>query len=102
MNEPQTQPWASLPERTKREAAPDMLAGKGWMFYGKIVERPSGAELRRWLPIPTLPPRLTNAEKRAAVIELLRRNWRMSDREAARLAGCTHPFVAKVRRERRS
>lgn len=94
------QPWASLPESTKRAAAPDMLAGKRWMHYGREIENPGAAELRRWLPLPAFPAPRSNADKRAAALALLRHDRRMSNREVARLAGVSHTFVAKLRARR--
>jgi hypothetical protein len=91
------QPWAPLPETIKREAAPEMLAGKSWNFYGREIENPGPAELRRWLPLPSFPPARTNADKQAAVLALLRRDWRMSNREIGRLAGVSHEFVRRLR-----
>ncbi len=93
------QPWAPLPETIKREAAPEMLAGKTWMFYGRKIENPGAAELRRWLPLPAFPAPRSNADKRAAALELLRHDRRMSNREVARLAGVSHTFVAHLRAE---
>lgn len=95
------QPWAPLPETIKREAAPEMLAGKSWVHFGRPVEHPGDRELGRWLPMPSFPPHRSNADKKAAVLALLARDWRMSNREIARLAGCSHPFAAKIRRERK-
>lgn len=99
MTTPASQPWATLPETIKREAAPAMLAGKAWFHYGRQVENPGGAELRRWLPLPAFPPHRTNADKRAAVLDLLRHDRRMSNREVARLAGVSHTFVSHLRDE---
>ena len=95
------QPWASLPESFKRDAAAGMLAGKSWFHYGREIENPGDRELRRWLPLPAFPGHRTNADKRAAALELLRHDHRMSNREVARLAGVSHTFVAKLRAERK-
>lgn len=43
-----TQSWAGLPDSIKRQAAPDMLAGKGWYHFGRMIEHPGADELRRW------------------------------------------------------
>jgi hypothetical protein len=43
-----TQSWAGLPDHIKRQAAPDMLAGKGWYHFGRLIEHPGADELRRW------------------------------------------------------
>lgn len=97
MNEP-LQSWQSLPETIKRQAAPDMLTGKRWMHFGCEIENPGERELRRWLPMPSFPPHRSNLDKKAAVLALLSRDWRMSNREIARMTGTSHTFVANVRR----
>ena len=51
-----TQPWAGLPDHIKRQAAPDMLAGKTWMYYGNRIEHPGADELRRWVEIAPQSP----------------------------------------------
>ena len=47
-----TQSWSGLPEHIKRQAAPDMLRGVQWQFWGVPVMNPGKAELLRWLPAP--------------------------------------------------
>ncbi len=93
------QSWASLPESIKRDAAAGMLDGKAWFHVGREIENPGERELRRWLPLPAFPGHRTNRDKRAAVLELVRHDWRMSNREVARLAGVSHEFVRRVRAE---
>jgi len=46
-----TQSWAGSPNHIKQQAAPDMLAGKDWYFYGCKIEHPGADELRRWAGI---------------------------------------------------
>jgi hypothetical protein len=43
------QSWAGLPDHYKRQAAPEMLAGKGWYYFGGLVQHPGADELRRWV-----------------------------------------------------
>lgn len=100
-DQPSRQPWASLPDSVKAEAAVGMLAGKTWFHFGREIENPGEHELRRWLPLPAFPAARRNADKQAAVLALLRHDWRMSNREIGRRAGCSHAFVAKVRESRR-
>jgi len=101
--DPQQQSWASLPDSVKRQAAPDMLDGGAWAFYGRQVQHPGIAELRRWLPLPEFPPARSNADKRRAVAEAVKIMPRASTREIARMTGTSHRFVALLRRgERRS
>jgi hypothetical protein len=44
------QSWSGLPEHIKRQAAPEMLRGVEWHFYGVPVANPGKAELLHWLP----------------------------------------------------
>jgi hypothetical protein len=44
------QSWSGLPEHIKRQAAPEMLRGVEWHFYGVPVANPGKEELLRWLP----------------------------------------------------
>jgi hypothetical protein len=46
------QSWSGLPEHIKRQAAPDMLRGVQWQFWGVPVANPGKAELLRWVPAP--------------------------------------------------
>jgi hypothetical protein len=46
------QSWSGLPEHIKRQAAPDMLRGVQWQFWGVPVMNPGKAELLRWVPAP--------------------------------------------------
>ncbi len=92
-----TQPWAPLPESVKRAAAPDMLAGKVWAYFGRKVQSPGPRELRRWLPAPEPAAYRSNADKREAVMAALRAApKRASLRQIARLAGVSHTFAARV------
>lgn len=115
------QSWAGLPDDIKRQAAPDMLAGKGWYWVMRLVEDPGADELRRWAGIAPQSPQvgaesvtsITAAEpginariartregKRQAVDSALTANPEASNREIARSTGTTHPFVALRRRLR--
>lgn len=97
------QPWGSLPDTIKAQAAPDMLEGKTWQYYGRPVERPSNAELRRWLPLPSFPAARSNADKRRAVAEAMQAMpRRTSARAIARMTGTSHEFVARLRREKKA
>lgn len=93
-----TQSWNRLPDDMKRQAAADMLAnGKPWFYFGRAVERPSDAELRRWLPAPEPAAYRSNADKREAVMAALRAApKRASLRQIARLAGVSHTFAARL------
>jgi hypothetical protein len=44
------QSWSGLPEHIKRQAAPEMLRGVEWHFWGVPVMNPGKEELLRWLP----------------------------------------------------
>ena len=44
------QSWSGLPDFIKRQAAPDMLRGMQWYFYGMPVVNPGQEELLRWVP----------------------------------------------------
>ena len=103
---PTIQTWDSLPESIKRQAAPEMLAGAVWSYFGKVVERPRDSELSRWIPPPVCPARRTNAEKRSDVLAVLKVMPRASLRAVAKQTGTSHQFVANVRagskRSRRS
>ena len=93
------QPWASLPAHIKAQAAPDLLEGKTWSYYGREVENPGTRELRRWLPLPEPIAARSNRDKRKAVIELLKvMPKRTSHREIARRAGVSHTLAAKIAR----
>jgi hypothetical protein len=94
---PSTQSWASLPDSIKRQAAPEMLAGAVWSYFGRPVERPRDSELTRWLPPPVCPARRTNAEKRSDVLAALKVMPRASLRAVANQTGTSHQFVANVR-----
>jgi hypothetical protein len=94
---PSIQSWASLPDRIKQQAAPEMLVGAVWHYYGRPVERPSDAVLTRRLPPPVCPARRTNAEKRRDVVAALKVMPRASLRAVAKQTGTSHQFVANVR-----
>jgi CMP-2-keto-3-deoxyoctulosonic acid synthetase len=81
---PSIQTWDSLPESIKRQAAPEMLAGAVWSYFGRPVERPRDSELTRWIPPPVCPARRTNAEKRSDVLAALK-----AERAAGRVGGTT-------------
>jgi len=51
-----TQSWAGLPDSIKRQAAPDMLAGKDWYHFGNRIENPGADELRRWAGVAPQSP----------------------------------------------
>ncbi|MDX2080249.1 MAG: hypothetical protein SFU53_05640 [Terrimicrobiaceae bacterium] len=120
-----SQSWASLPESIKRQAAPDMLRGERWFHFGRPVQHPGTAELAKWAgtaPASVTPPapqkpageaasartprvrrqsqpaRMTCREKREAADNAIRSHPDKGNRELARLAGVTHPFIAKRRR----
>jgi hypothetical protein len=44
-----TIPFARLPEHAKRQAAPDLMQGKQWFWFGSIVEPPEVRELAQWI-----------------------------------------------------
>lgn len=93
------QNWHSLAAETKRQAAPDMLDGKQWMFYGRVVENPGTRELRRWLPAPAPTAYRSNIAKREAVIAALKASpKRSSIRRIAGVAGVSHTFAGMVAR----
>jgi hypothetical protein len=94
---PTIQTWDSLPESIKRQAAPEMLAGAVWSYFGRPVERPRDSELTRWIPPPVCPARRTNAEKRRDVLAALKVMPRASLRAVAKQTGTSHQFVANVR-----
>ena len=119
-----TQSWSGLPDHIKRQAAPDMLAGKGWYFFGCKIEHPGVDELRRWdgteprspqagaesvTSIRTAEPNIsrqkgepmTRQQKRDAVDEALSSNVNVTipDRELARKLGVSHTFIALRRRK---
>lgn len=102
MSNLQTQKWDSLPEATKRAAAPDLIAGKVWIYWGKQVEFPGEEELSRWLPPGPAFLAMSTARKRVFVEETLRSHPNASDREIARMTGTSHPFVGRLRRSKRS
>jgi hypothetical protein len=117
------QSWCGLPDHFKRQAAPDMLAGKVWWHWGKKIEHPGEAELLRWAgdsapskaSMPPAPetrahgdsgaiggaprPRTIRA-KRQAVTDALARHPELSAREIARLTDTSHRFVSLLRRKR--
>lgn len=93
------QSWKNLPDSVKRQAAPDLLAGKSWIYWGKVVEAPSEEELVHWLPVKSGLGRYSNADKRRAVQAALAANPGASSRQIARETGTTHPFVSSVRRQ---
>jgi hypothetical protein len=122
-----TQSWHGLPEHIKRQAAPDMLRGVQWQFWGVPVMNPGEEELLRWVPYsgqrvmellekgnrgnlvqrtraalekpqtPTL--YRSNRDKGRDVEAALRADPAKSNRAIARETGTTHPFVAKLRRK---
>ena len=123
-----TQSWAGLPEHIKRQAAPDMLAGKGWYFYGCKIEHPGADELSRWAGLAPQSPQagaesagsitaepgisariahtraregkpMTRQQKRDAVDQALSRNVNVPDRELARSLAVSHTFIALRRRK---
>jgi hypothetical protein len=94
---PSIQSWASLPDHLKSRAAPEMLAGVAWSYFGKPVERPRDSELTRWIPPPVCPARRTNADKRRDVLAALKVMPRASLRAVANQTGTSHQFVANVR-----
>lgn len=94
---PSIQSWDSLPDHIKQQAAPEMLAGTAWSYFGKPVERPRDSELTRWIPPPVCPARRTNADKRRDVLATLKLMPRASLRAVARQTGTSHQFVANVR-----
>ena len=51
-----TQSWSGVPDHIKRQAAPDMLAGKVWMYYGNRIEHPGADELRQWAGVVSASP----------------------------------------------
>lgn len=102
-----TQSWAGLPDHIKRQAAPAMLEGKRWHFYGLPVEMPGQDELRKWAAIaPERPlsdagdrgrvsaPYRGNADKRQDGEAALKAAPGASNRMIARKTGTTHPFVS--------
>lgn len=94
---PTTQTWDSLPDHIKQQAAPEMLAGVAWSYFGKPVERPRDSELTRWIAPPVCPARRTNADKRRDVLAALKLMPRASLRAVARQTGTSHQLVANVR-----
>lgn len=94
---PSIQSWALLPDHIKKQAAPEMLAGAAWSYFGKPVERPRDSELTRWIPPPVCAARRTNTDKRKDVIAMLKVMPRASLRAVARQTGTSHQFVANVR-----
>lgn len=107
-----TQSWAGLPDHLKRQAAPDMLAGKAWMYFGNWIEHPGADELRRWVVIAPQSPQAgaavantrprkptTRQEKRDAVDLALLKNAELPDREHGRILGVSHTFIAMRRRK---
>jgi hypothetical protein len=96
MNTP-LQSWASLPDHIKQQAAPELLSGAAWSYFGKPVERPRDSELARWIPPPVCPARRTNADKRRDVLAALKLMPRASLRAVARQTGTSHQLVANVR-----
>ena len=84
----------------KRQAAADLLAGKSWIYWGKVVVPPSEEELVPWLPVERPKGHYGNAHKKRAVRSALVTNPLASNRQIARETGTTHPFVAKLRRLR--
>ena len=94
---PTIQTWDSLPDHIKQQAAPELLAGAAWSYFGKPVERPRDSELTRWIPPPVCPARRTNAEKRRDVLAALKLMPRASLRAVARQTGTSHQLVANVR-----
>jgi hypothetical protein len=94
---PSIQNWDSLPDHIKQQAAPEMLAGVAWSYFGKPLERPRDSELMRWVPPPVYPARRTNADKRRDVLATLKVMPRASLRAVARQTGTSHQFVANVR-----
>lgn len=117
-----TQSWAGLPDHTKRQAAPDMLAGKDWMYFGNRIEHPGADELRRWAGLAPQSPQagaevagsitaaepnisrqkgepMTRQQKRDAVDEALLAFVSVPDRELARRLGVSHTFVSLRRRK---
>lgn len=94
---PPIQIWDSLPDHIKQQAAPEMLSGAAWSYFGKPVERPRDSELTRWIPPPVCPARRTNADKRKDVLAALKLMPRASLRAVARQTGTSHQLVANVR-----
>lgn len=117
-----TQSWAGLPDDIKRQAAPDMLAGKGWYWVMRLVENPGADELRKWAGLapqspqagadvagsitaaePNISPNkgepMTRQQKRDAVNQALSSDVTISDRELARKLGVSHTFIALRRRK---
>ncbi len=113
-----TQCWAGLPDHIKRQAAPDMLAGKDWHHFGRKIEHPGADELRQWAGLAPQSPQagavvagsitaaepgrgkpITQQQKRDAVDLALSRNIKVTDRELARKLGVSHTFIALRRRK---
>lgn len=113
-----TQSWAGVPDDIKRQAAPDMLAGKTWMHWGRRIEHPGADELRKWAGLapqsaqagaevagsigtaePNISERMTREGKRQAVDSALAAHPAMSNRELARKLGVSHAFIALRRRK---
>ena len=98
---PTIQTWDSLPDHIKQQAAPEMLSGATWSYFGKPVERPRDSELTRWIPPPVCPARRTNADKRRDVLTTLKSMPRASARAVARHTGTSHTFVSSIKESRR-
>jgi hypothetical protein len=121
MNDADLQSWCGLPDHFKRQAAPDMLAGKVWWHWGKKIEHPGEAELLRWAgdsapskaSMPPAPETRTQGdsgaigkaprprtiqEKRRIVRQALNAHPEKSNRAIARELGLSHTFVAIERK----
>lgn len=114
-----TIPFQKLPDHLKSKAAPEILVGRDWYYYGSRVETLGEEELKRWIPadphasasgndstsgmmkiadVCKYPKGGIQRLKRQRADILLASRADLSDRELARLAGVSHTYIAKRRR----
>lgn len=118
-----TIPFERLPDHLKPKAAPEILAGRDWYYYGSRVEALGEEELKRWIPASDFATSrapasgndstsgmMKNADvckypeggiqrlKRKRADILLAARPELSDRELARLAGVSHTYISRRRR----
>jgi hypothetical protein len=93
--------FTRLPPHIKKQAAPEMLCGVIWPYYGDRVEHPGEEELRRWAGLRHNRHRRARqspgvAQAEAGVSGEIRPPARTSLREPATIAGDAVPVCYPV------
>jgi len=105
--------FTRLPDHAKRQAAPDLIQGKQWFWFGSLVEAPDAKELAQWITPSGNKSQKTmmrnadvflkrssvpHAKKRILADCLIAAKSTLSNRELARIGGVSHTYIANRRR----